>query len=52
MELDGAGSPAAFVTKIFRREPNLAIPVPIEDLARQLDIAEIREMTTTATKEA
>ena len=42
MDLDGAGSPMALVTKILKAEPNLPIPVPIEDLSRQLDITEIR----------
>ena len=32
----------ALVTKILKAEPDLPIPVPIEDLARQLDITEIR----------
>jgi Zn-dependent peptidase ImmA (M78 family) len=46
MDLDGTGSPSGLVTKILKAEPNLVIPVPIEDLARQLDINEIRDMTT------
>ena len=42
MDLDGAGSPSALVTKILKAEPNLPLPVPIEDLALQLDITDIR----------
>ena len=42
MDLDGAGSPMALVTKILKAEPDLPIPVPVEDLAQQLDITEIR----------
>lgn len=42
MDLDGAGSPSALVTKILRSEPTLTVPIPIEALAGQLDIAEIR----------
>lgn len=46
MDLDGAGSPMALATKILKAEPSLPIPVPIEDLARQLDIADIRLLST------
>ncbi|MCW2318613.1 Zn-dependent peptidase ImmA (M78 family) [Rhodoblastus acidophilus] len=46
MELDGAGTPATLVTKILKCETDLPIPIPIEELARQLDIVEIKEMTT------
>lgn len=46
MDLDETGSPSGLVTKILKAEPNLTIPVPIEDLARQLDINEIRDLTT------
>ncbi len=44
MDLDGAGSPTALVTKILKCEPTLQIPVPIEELARQLDIGEIQDI--------
>jgi Zn-dependent peptidase ImmA (M78 family) len=44
MDLDGAGSPAALVTKILKAEPNLKAPIPIEELALQLDIKEIRPL--------
>lgn len=46
MDLDGPTSPSALVTKILKAEPGLTAPIPIEDLARQLDIVEIRDLTT------
>lgn len=46
MDLDGTGSPAGLVTKILAAVPDLKIPVPIDALARQLDISEIQELTT------
>jgi len=46
IDLDGTGSPAGLVTKILATEPNLPIPVPIEDLARQLDIQAINTLET------
>ena len=48
MELQekGAGSPEDLVTRILKLEPNLPIPVPIEDLCRQLDISDIRPLDT------
>jgi len=48
MELDGkgAGSPEGLVTRILKAAPDLKVPVPIEDLARQLDIADIQEFDT------
>jgi Zn-dependent peptidase ImmA (M78 family) len=46
MDLDGTGSPMGLVGKILKAEPELTIPVPIEELARQLDITDIRDMTT------
>lgn len=50
MDLDGSGSgsPRGLVAKILKAEPGLTAPVPIEDLARQLDIKEIREVETDA----
>jgi Zn-dependent peptidase ImmA (M78 family) len=45
MDLDGAGSPMALVSKMLKAEPGLKIPVPIEELAIQLDISEIRDIT-------
>lgn len=46
IDLDGAGSPSALVTRILQLEPNLSIPVPIEQLCRQLDITSIAELET------
>lgn len=50
MDLDGSGSgsPRGLVAKILKAEPSLTVPVPIEDLARQLDIKEIRDIETDA----
>lgn len=44
MDLDGSTSPTALVTKILKAEPGLTLPIPIEQIARQLDIADIREL--------
>lgn len=46
LELDGTYSPYGLVAKILSAEPKLKIPVPIEDVAHQLDIAEIAELET------
>ena len=46
LDLDGTGSPLGLAGKILEAEPTLVIPVPIEDLARQLDIQDIAELTT------
>jgi Zn-dependent peptidase ImmA (M78 family) len=46
IDLDGAGSPAGLVTRILQLEPNLSIPVPIEQLCQQLDITRIGELDT------
>jgi Zn-dependent peptidase ImmA (M78 family) len=48
MELQekGAGSPDGLVAKILKLEPKLPIPVPIEDLCKQLDIADVRPLDT------
>ena len=46
LDLDGAGSPAALVTRILKLEPTLALPVPVEELCRQLDITSIGELDT------
>jgi Zn-dependent peptidase ImmA (M78 family) len=46
LDLDGTGSPEGIVAKILKAEPDLPIPVPIEDLARQLDITNILDLTT------
>jgi hypothetical protein len=43
LDLDekGAGSPDGLVLKILKAEPSLSIPIPIEDICRQLDISSI-----------
>ena len=46
MDLDGAGSPAALVTRILQLAPDLPLPVPIEDLCSQLDITSIVSLET------
>ena len=46
LDLDGAGSPAALVTRILEILPNLPIPVPIEELCKHLDIISIGELHT------
>lgn len=46
LDLDGTGSPHGLVSKILKILPDLAAPVPIEDLARQLDITKIADLET------
>lgn len=48
LDLDGKGkgSPEGLVTAILGVEKNLSIPVPIEELCKQLDIENITELTT------
>jgi Zn-dependent peptidase ImmA (M78 family) len=46
LDLDGTGSPMGLVTRILRIEKDLPIPVPIEQLARQLDIEDIAPLET------
>jgi hypothetical protein len=48
MDLDGkgAGSPEGLVTLILKAAPGLVVPIPIEDMARQLDIEDIQEFET------
>jgi Zn-dependent peptidase ImmA (M78 family) len=46
MDLDGTGSPTGLVSKILKAEPGLALPIPIEELAAQLDITEVRDVTS------
>lgn len=46
LDLDGAGSPSALVTRILQLEPNLPIPVPVEELCGQLDISSITDLET------
>lgn len=46
LDLDGISSPAGLVTRILALEPNLPIPVPIEQLCERLDIVSIAELHT------
>lgn len=46
LDLDGAGSPLALVTRIFQVEPDMPIPVPLEALCERLDIVSIADMET------
>lgn len=46
IDLDGAGSPMALVTRILTLEPDLPVPVPIEALCERLDIISIEEFET------
>lgn len=47
MDLADTGSPTGLVTKILSVEKEVAIPVPIEELALQLDIEKIAPLETT-----
>jgi Zn-dependent peptidase ImmA (M78 family) len=44
MDLDGPTSPSALVTKILKAEPALTAPIPIDAVARQLDIVDIKDL--------
>lgn len=46
MDLADAGSPEKLVIEIFKAEPELEIPVPITQLALQLDISDIVPLQT------
>lgn len=46
MDLGDIGSPEGLMKQILKLEPDLPIPVPIEDLAIQLDIERIAELET------
>jgi Zn-dependent peptidase ImmA (M78 family) len=46
IDLADVGSPERLVIEILKHEPALPIPVPIEKLCRQLDIVDIRPLTT------
>lgn len=46
LDLDGTYSPGGLVTKILKAEPNLKVPVPVEEIAYQLEISEIATLTT------
>lgn len=46
MDLADAASPDRIVMEIFKHEPDLPIPVPIEALCRQLDISAVQPLQT------
>lgn len=46
IDLADAAAPDRIVMEILKNEPDLAIPVPIEALCRQLDITDIRPLET------
>lgn len=46
MDLADCGSPDKLVIEILRAEPDLPIPIPIEKLARQLGITEVKTLET------
>jgi len=46
LNLDGTGSPMGLVTQILKIEKDLKIPVPIEELAQQLDIQKVADLET------
>src|ERR1700758_3408834 len=46
MDLADKGSPEGIVMAILKAEPNLPIPIPIEELCSRLDIMEIQPLTT------
>ena len=46
MELADCGSPDAIVSAILKQVPDMPIPIPVEEIARQVDIIDIREFET------
>ena len=46
IDLADAGSPEKLVIEIFRAEPDLPIPVPVEKLAAQLGVSSIDDLET------
>jgi Zn-dependent peptidase ImmA (M78 family) len=44
IDLADAGSPERLIMEILKAEPNLPIPVPVEQLAFQLGVTDIKEM--------
>lgn len=44
MDLDGTGSPMGLVSKILKAEPSLPLPIPIEEIAKRLDITDIQDV--------
>jgi len=48
IDLTGAGSPEALVRRILQAEPNLTVPVPIQELCASLGIVGIEDLDTDA----
>lgn len=46
IELADCGTPETLAAAILRQAPDMALPVPVEEIARQLDITEIRLIET------
>src|SRR5258708_39612061 len=46
LDLDGTGSPFGLVSNILKIESDLKIPVPVVELAKQLDIESVEELKT------
>jgi Zn-dependent peptidase ImmA (M78 family) len=46
MDLADATTPDRLVIEIFKHEPDLQIPIPVEDLCRRLDIFELQPLKT------
>lgn len=46
MELADCGSPERLLIKIFKQNPNLPIPVPVDSLAHEAGITDFRELDT------
>ncbi len=46
MELADCGAPEALAGAILRQVPDMPLPIPVEEIARQLDITEIRRIET------
>jgi hypothetical protein len=46
IDLADKGSPEGIVMAILKAEPDLPIPVPIEELCARLDIIDIQALTT------
>src|ERR1044072_1297195 len=46
IDLADCGSPEKLAIEIFKKEPGLSAPVPIEQLAMQLGITDVQELTS------
>jgi len=48
IELDGKATPEAVAAEIMRQNPEISVPVPIEEIAKQAGILEIKSLTSEA----